>query len=122
MEITYGIDTPLTSEKYIERAEEALEEMLQAGVPDAYMVDSWPCLKFIPEWVPGAAFQRKARECRNLTQRVLEEPFAETLKKMVRVVEFIPLHYHNGTGRKLIIPLQATGVLLISLFYNFEPQ
>ncbi|KJA29694.1 hypothetical protein HYPSUDRAFT_125785 [Hypholoma sublateritium FD-334 SS-4] len=84
MEITYGINSPSASEKYIDAAEEALGEMLQAGVPGAYMVDSWPFLKFIPEWVPGAAFQRKARECRKLTKKVLEAPFAEVMKQMAK--------------------------------------
>ncbi|KAI5118847.1 hypothetical protein M0805_006166 [Coniferiporia weirii] len=49
----------------------------------AYLVDLIPWLKYVPEWVPGAGFQRKAREARRVADDLLRIPL-ETIKTEMR--------------------------------------
>ncbi|KAF8877180.1 cytochrome P450 [Infundibulicybe gibba] len=46
-----------------------------AGVPGAFLVDSLPILKYVPEYFPGAGFKTKAREWGNWGVKMLNVPF-----------------------------------------------
>ncbi|KAK6969647.1 cytochrome P450 [Favolaschia claudopus] len=50
--------------------------MVSAARPGAYLVDLFPVLKYIPEWLPGASFQKVAREGRELSTKLQTKPFA----------------------------------------------
>jgi len=52
-------------------------------VPGTYLVDMLPWLKYIPEWVPGAGFQRRAREWSALAMRMADLPFADAKRRIV---------------------------------------
>ncbi|KAF8586653.1 cytochrome P450 [Ramaria rubella] len=81
LEVTYGFDVP-PGHRYIEAAEKAAEAMVDAGTPGAFLVDSLPILKYVPEWMIGADFQRIARETRLITREVLEAPFAAVKEQL----------------------------------------
>jgi cytochrome P450 len=55
--------------------------MVSAARPGAYLVDLLPILKYIPEWVPGASFQKVAREGRELSKELQNKPFAWAMKQ-----------------------------------------
>jgi len=56
-------------------------ELLITG---AFLVDIIPILKYVPEWFPGAKFQKKAAMiCGNTPARIRNVPFAATEKLMV---------------------------------------
>ncbi|GJJ06879.1 hypothetical protein Clacol_001075 [Clathrus columnatus] len=74
MEITYGIKVQPKGDPYIKLAETAIAVASQAGSPGAFLVDVIPILKHIPEWFPGASFQRKAGEWRKILRSVPVEP------------------------------------------------
>ncbi|KAF7372980.1 Cytochrome P450 [Mycena sanguinolenta] len=78
MNITYGIDVHAADDKYIRIAEEAMERVSIASVPGAFLVDSIPALKYVPNWIPGAEFKRKAMEWKKIGQELLQLPFTET--------------------------------------------
>ncbi|KAF8181626.1 cytochrome P450 [Pholiota molesta] len=82
MGITYGINIADKEDRYIATAEKALEGMGQAASPGAFLVDLLPCLKYIPEWVPGASFKRKAREWREAVMQMKDAPFATVVHAM----------------------------------------
>ncbi|KAI0400732.1 putative cytochrome P450 oxidoreductase OrdA-like protein [Xylaria palmicola] len=46
----------------IDMVGEAMEKFGRAAVPGAFMVDLFPFLKEIPDWVPGTAWKRTARQ------------------------------------------------------------
>jgi hypothetical protein len=50
--------------------------------------NTFPILKHIPRWFPGAGFKRQAEEWLKLSRGMLELPFAETKRQMVR---YLPL-------------------------------
>ncbi len=44
----------------LEAAKEANRAMVVAAIPGRFLVDYIPFLRYIPEWVPGAKFQKLA--------------------------------------------------------------
>ncbi|KAJ2911405.1 hypothetical protein MD484_g9007, partial [Candolleomyces efflorescens] len=50
------------------------------GLSDSYLQAAEASFQYVPAWFPGASFQRKAHEARELAGRVLELPYAEGKK------------------------------------------
>jgi hypothetical protein len=46
-------------------------------------VDILPILKYVPDWFPGAKFQRKVAMMREHSAKIRNAPFAATKKLMV---------------------------------------
>ncbi|KAJ6620363.1 cytochrome P450 [Mycena sp. CBHHK59/15] len=82
MSAAYGIDVLPADDPYVSLAEEAVEGLVTAVVPGRFLVDSMPLLKYVPEWFPGAGFQRKASEWRRLARSMLEKPYAEAKRNI----------------------------------------
>ncbi|KAF8884004.1 cytochrome P450 [Infundibulicybe gibba] len=82
MSIAYGLDVLPKDDPYIATAERAVHPMVAAAVPGTFLVDSFPFLKYVPEWMPGAGFQKKAKEWRKLSQAMVEAPFRAAMAKI----------------------------------------
>ncbi|KAJ6625069.1 cytochrome P450 [Mycena sp. CBHHK59/15] len=77
-----GLGYPITeNDKFVRIAEAAQLAMVSAARPGAYLVDLIPILKYVPEWFPGASFQRVGREGRELSQELQTKPFAWAMKQ-----------------------------------------
>ncbi|KAF7343357.1 Cytochrome P450 [Mycena venus] len=77
-----GLGYPITdNDEFVRIAEAAQLAMVSAARPDAYLVDLLPILKYVPEWFPGASFQKVAREGRELSQELQNKPFAWALNQ-----------------------------------------
>jgi len=74
--IAYGLEIQAEDDPYIEIAEQALIGLAASAAPGAFLVDSIPILKYVPEWMPGAGWKRKAKEWCGWTMKLLEVPFA----------------------------------------------
>lgn len=95
MDITYGIEILPEDDPYVQTAEAVLEGVQIASTPGAFLVEAFPLLKFVPAWVPGAGFQRKALQWRRLLEDVFEKPY-DLLKKQM-VSEFHKLRLLNDS-------------------------
>ena len=84
--MTYGINIRPYNDPFIVMAEEALDGTSDILVAGAFLVDILPILKYVPEWFPGAKFQRKAAMMRKDSAKIRNAPFAATKNLMV----FIP--------------------------------
>ncbi|KAJ7044390.1 cytochrome P450 [Mycena alexandri] len=83
MQVTYGIEvSSAKDDPYISIAKEVMHGLSVASIPGAFLVDTIPALKYVPKWMPGAGFKRKAEEWRKVTRELLEVPFAETKRRM----------------------------------------
>ncbi|KAJ7625670.1 cytochrome P450 [Roridomyces roridus] len=82
MAFTYGIDVLPSKDPYVTLAQNAVHTWAAALVPGLYLVDTFPILKYVPSWLPGAGFKRKAQEWRKLSWDMAELPFAETKRQM----------------------------------------
>ena len=84
MAIAYGLDVQADNDPYIETSEEAVH--LVTKMLGSNLVDVLPILKHVPEWIPGAGFQTRAREAKvTVVHKFLEDPFKVAKDRIVRV-------------------------------------
>lgn len=74
MSITYGMDSQLKDDPYIQLGEESLQIASKAGAQGVYLVDVLPFLKYLPDWLPGMGFKRQARIWKATQLRARDEP------------------------------------------------
>ncbi|THH13120.1 hypothetical protein EW146_g7061 [Bondarzewia mesenterica] len=99
MDVAYGLTIETADDPYLQRADEALAIIDKAGNPGSFYVDIIPILglfkvKYVPEWIPGAGFKRKAREWRAFVDMFMVMPFnsvKEDMQKGVAVPSFTSL-------------------------------
>ena len=91
MKIGYGIAVQESDDSYISIAEEVLNGVAEVGIPGAFLVDMFPILKYIPNWFPGAGFQKKAARWRDATNTMAENPFHHVQEQLVQV-QFLRAH------------------------------
>ncbi|KAJ7893769.1 cytochrome P450 [Mycena leptocephala] len=82
--VTYGIDVLPSEDPYIALVGAAVNALIAAALPGKFLVDGFPILKYVPEWVPGAAFKRNARKWKELIRTAVNAPFTEAKRKIVR--------------------------------------
>jgi hypothetical protein len=70
-------------DSYIVLANAALKTFSQASIFGAFLVDYIPMLKYVPSWMPGASFKRKACEWRHLSHQMVESQFKIVKQNMV---------------------------------------
>ncbi|KIM62440.1 hypothetical protein SCLCIDRAFT_24975 [Scleroderma citrinum Foug A] len=75
LRIAYGYQVNQENDPLINLAREAVSIFSKASAPGAFLVDSIPILKYVPEWVPGAGFQRQAREWKAVMDQVTDVPY-----------------------------------------------
>ena len=83
MSITYGLDVQYNDDPYIMAAERGVRSLWIAAIPGAFLVDMLPFLKYVPEWFPGAGFQRKAKTWKKYARTMVEAPFATAKQNVV---------------------------------------
>jgi len=81
--MTYSMNVRPYNDPYIAIAEKAVEATAELVIAGAFLVDILPILKYVPEWFPGAKFQRKAAMMRTHAEKIRNATFAETKKLMV---------------------------------------
>ncbi|KAF8514691.1 cytochrome P450 [Hysterangium stoloniferum] len=75
LESTYGIAVLPENDPYLNLAEAAMAIIARVAQPEAFLVDVLPILKYIPEWMPGAGFQKEAKAGRKMILDTTEVPF-----------------------------------------------
>ena len=79
----YSINIRPYDDPYIKIAEEAVVAAAELLIPGAFLVDIIPILKYIPEWFPGAKFQRRAAVIRKQAATLRNTTFAATEELVV---------------------------------------
>ncbi|KXN86997.1 O-methylsterigmatocystin oxidoreductase [Leucoagaricus sp. SymC.cos] len=82
LRIAYGYRTKGLDDPLIIMEEEGMGAAVDATAPGKFLVDLIPALKYVPEWVPGSSFQRKAREWREMLYILRTEPFERVKQEM----------------------------------------
>ncbi|KAK7451737.1 hypothetical protein VKT23_012417 [Stygiomarasmius scandens] len=95
LSVAYGIEVLSENDPYIAAADAALDTFCIAARPGSFLVDAIPWLKYVPEWMPGAEFKRKAKEWRKLARKMIEMPF-ETAKKNYLANNYSPSFVSNA--------------------------
>ncbi|KAJ8695766.1 hypothetical protein PTI98_005695 [Pleurotus ostreatus] len=82
MDVGYAIDIAAKEDPHVVTAEKALAGLNIASLHGAFLVEVMPILKYVPAWVPGAGFQKKAKEWKHYAETMLRDPFAVVKEKM----------------------------------------
>ena len=90
MRATYGFDDVGKNKGLIQAAEAVIVEVGLATTPGRYLVNTFPILRHIPEWFPGAGWKRYMMEVAKSCRKVLDGPFEDTKANMVSVTSGTP--------------------------------
>uniref|UniRef100_A0A8H8CLQ4 Cytochrome P450 n=1 Tax=Psilocybe cubensis TaxID=181762 RepID=A0A8H8CLQ4_PSICU len=89
MRVVYGIRIKDSTDPSVAAAEKALEILNTAGTPGAFLVDVLPILKYVPSWLPGAGFKKKAAKWKKYNTLIVERPF-QRVEELLREGEALP--------------------------------
>ena len=90
--MTYGIQIKNTNDPFIDLSETAVKSASSAASVGAFLVDVIPILKYVPEFVPGAGFQKKARIWRKIQEEFRERPFIASVEAIVYAIYLHPFY------------------------------
>ena len=103
MDVIYGIEVKGPDDAYVLRVENVGESFGESKVPGAFWVDTFPLLRHIPAWMPGAAARKFGARYKPVTLAVKDEPFDTVKREMVRTY----LAYKSAL--KATCPIQRNG-------------
>jgi len=92
MSTIYGYDIKPNNDRFVIISENAVKKVADAFFPGAVAVNTFPILRYLPSWMPGAGFQRYAAECRQLTQEMQKVPF-----------NFVKQNMHDGVDSRSVV-------------------
>ncbi|KAL0067926.1 hypothetical protein AAF712_005095 [Marasmius tenuissimus] len=77
LKITYGyeLQSSMGTDPYVELANKAIQGLSEASIPGTFLVDFFPLLKYIPEWLPGGGFKRRARMWKKESYELRDRPW-----------------------------------------------
>ena len=83
LKLTYGMNIPEDGDSdYVKVSEIVMAAFAEAGHPGSFLVDLFPCMRFIPAWFPGAGWRRKANYWRKLGEYFSHTPW-DTVKEQL---------------------------------------
>ncbi|PFH48807.1 hypothetical protein AMATHDRAFT_49202 [Amanita thiersii Skay4041] len=100
LDICYGLTIESSDDPYVKKVEESMDGFSQAVVFGNFLVDYFPVLKYIPSWMPGAGFKKKAEEWRKGNTYIEYAAFNLTKEAMA-----------NGTERPSIASTMLRSLL-----------
>ncbi|KAF8639642.1 hypothetical protein AX17_000907 [Amanita inopinata Kibby_2008] len=74
LRISHGYEVKENNDPFIELADKATEQFSLATVPGGFLVDFLPALRYVPSWLPGAGFQKKAATWASTLSEMVEQP------------------------------------------------
>ncbi|KAF8124371.1 cytochrome P450 [Boletus edulis] len=96
LRLSHGYVTQAGDDPLVDLAHVANSQLSMATAPGLYYVDFVPLMKYIPSWLPGAGFKRKAKK------------YAVVLRDLVEIP-------HNYVKSQVDVFLEAAGTALPSL-------
>ncbi|KIP11879.1 hypothetical protein PHLGIDRAFT_124541 [Phlebiopsis gigantea 11061_1 CR5-6] len=83
LNLVYGYRVGEGTDPIVDLVETAVEQFSQATTPGAFYVDMFPLLRYVPNWVPGAGFQKKAMQWRRRAEEMADVPFELVKRRMM---------------------------------------
>ena len=87
MRVTYGIDVDEEKEDYVTMAEDVMVVFSSIFTHGKYLVETFPSLRFLPAWMPGAGFKRDGAFSKKVVGRFLDVPWRAAMDAMVRAFD-----------------------------------
>ncbi|KZT19016.1 cytochrome P450, partial [Neolentinus lepideus HHB14362 ss-1] len=78
LQITYGYEVEDVDDPIVRIVDEATDQFSELLRPGAYLVDTLPILRYMPDWFPGAKFKQTARAYAVTLRDMVDVPFGFT--------------------------------------------
>ncbi|KAF5346778.1 hypothetical protein D9756_010410 [Leucocoprinus leucothites] len=82
LSMVYGLPIKRNHDPLFASFDDAFNAALVMATPGKYLVDIFPFLNYIPDWVPGIPFKRDSWWCREKLAKAFGEPFKVVQKNM----------------------------------------
>ena len=83
MRIAYGFEDIQKNQSLIHEVERLILAFADAVAPGKYLVSSFPILKHIPSWFPGAGFKRHFQALGKKLEMAVRSPFEDAKQNFV---------------------------------------
>lgn len=112
MSMTYGFSIRATGDPWVRMVEQAFTIVAGAAVAGKYLVDVFPILRYIPDWMPGAQFKRDARKWKATLKDSVFTPFEAARQALVR---FLLLLGNQSVERPLAARRNCEALVCVDL-------
>ncbi|KAJ7259499.1 cytochrome P450 [Mycena haematopus] len=92
MATVYGYEVQPNNDHFVALSENVVKKLAESFFPGAVAVNTFPILRYLPSWMPGAGFKRFAAECRQLTNEMREVQF-----------DFVKQNMRDGVDSKSVV-------------------
>ncbi|KAF9522935.1 cytochrome P450 [Crepidotus variabilis] len=82
LQLTYGYKVKDGQDEFVDLIEKNNDNFSTALVPGAFLVDVFPWLKYMPEWLPGTGFLKSARQWRKTIEATADVPYTYTVNQI----------------------------------------
>ncbi|PCH41346.1 cytochrome P450 [Wolfiporia cocos MD-104 SS10] len=82
LKMAYGYQVKHGQDELVDLVDRAVDGFSITTTPGAFLVDTFPILKHVPSWMPGAGWKRKARDWAAELQKMYDAPYEFTKKQM----------------------------------------
>ncbi|THU98501.1 cytochrome P450 [Dendrothele bispora CBS 962.96] len=83
LRVAFGYKVKVKEDPLVKLVDEAMDNFSETTASNAFMVDVFPSLQYVPAWFPGAEWKRKATKYHKTLAEMLEVPFAWVKQQMV---------------------------------------
>ncbi|THH06929.1 hypothetical protein EW146_g9466 [Bondarzewia mesenterica] len=73
--LAYGYKATDEDDRLVNLVNEAMDQFSETTATNAFAVDIFPILRYVPEWFPGAAWKKKVPKYRTTLQDMLNSPY-----------------------------------------------
>ncbi|KAF7773250.1 hypothetical protein Agabi119p4_5417 [Agaricus bisporus var. burnettii] len=102
--VTYGVQINRLNDPLIKVSQEALEAITAGCAPGRFLVDVFPALKYVPEWMPGTGFKAQGREWSAAAMRMRDASYKANVEasRDGNARESLVSYFNNGNSDKNI--------------------
>ncbi|KAH9938481.1 cytochrome P450 [Fomitopsis serialis] len=87
--LAYGYEVKDGEDPYVAIVEKAMSEVSAAATPAAFLVDSFPILRYFPPWLPGGGWKKNIPEYTKDLNAMCDVPY-QFVKQRMAIGTFIP--------------------------------
>ncbi|RXW22173.1 hypothetical protein EST38_g3678 [Candolleomyces aberdarensis] len=77
MRVAYGFDDTRQNEALADNAEAVIRGFHRTTAPGRFLVNSFPSLRHVPSWFPGAGFKKHLENLSQMSFKAIYQPFEE---------------------------------------------
>ncbi|KAH6918174.1 O-methylsterigmatocystin oxidoreductase [Coprinopsis sp. MPI-PUGE-AT-0042] len=81
LQISYGLSTPSETQSLIDEARCVVQAFSECIQPGRFLVDTFPILRHVPSWLPGAGWKRKLMEAGRISSDLRRRTFSEAQER-----------------------------------------